>query len=33
MVPTRELAKQISLVFQQIGKRTCLKTFGIFGGV
>ncbi len=33
MVPTRELAKQISLVFQQIGKRTSVKTFGLFGGV
>jgi ATP-dependent RNA helicase RhlE len=33
MVPTRELAKQISLVFQLIGKRTSVKTFGLFGGV
>jgi ATP-dependent RNA helicase RhlE len=33
MVPTRELAKQISLVFQEIGKNTSVKTFGLFGGV
>ncbi len=33
MVPTRELAKQISGVFNEIGKRTRIKTFGLFGGV
>lgn len=33
MVPTRELAKQISLVFQDIGRSTSVKTFGLFGGV
>jgi ATP-dependent RNA helicase RhlE len=33
MVPTRELAKQIAGVFQEIGKRTSVKTFGLFGGV
>lgn len=33
MVPTRELAKQISLVFKDIGKNTSVKTFGLFGGV
>lgn len=33
MVPTRELAKQIAGVFQEIAKRTSVKTFGLFGGV
>jgi ATP-dependent RNA helicase RhlE len=33
MVPTRELAKQISGVFNEIGKRTSVKTFGLYGGV
>jgi ATP-dependent RNA helicase RhlE len=33
MVPTRELAKQIALVFQDIGRNTSVKTFGLFGGV
>jgi ATP-dependent RNA helicase RhlE len=33
MVPTRELAKQISGVFNEIGKRTTVKTFGLYGGV
>jgi ATP-dependent RNA helicase RhlE len=33
MVPTRELAKQIAGVFQEIAKRTTVKTFGLFGGV
>ncbi len=33
MVPTRELAKQISGVFREIGKRTSVKAFGLFGGV
>jgi ATP-dependent RNA helicase RhlE len=33
MVPTRELAKQIAGVFNEIGKRTSVKTFGLFGGV
>ena len=33
MVPTCELAKQISEVFIQIGAATKLKTLGLFGGV
>jgi len=33
MVPTRELAKQIASVFSEIGKRTSLRTYGLFGGV
>ena len=33
MVPTRELAKQISKVYQDIGAKTNVKTFGLFGGV
>jgi len=33
MVPTRELARQISGNFAEIGKRTTVKTFGLFGGV
>lgn len=33
MVPTRELAKQIALVFKEIGAKTKIKTFGLFGGV
>ena len=33
MVPTRELAKQISTVYREIGKTTGVKTFGLFGGV
>lgn len=33
MVPTRELALQISGVFNQLGKNTGLKTFCVFGGV
>ncbi len=33
MVPTRELAKQIASVFQDIGKKTKIKTLGLFGGV
>lgn len=33
MVPTRELAKQISGVFNEIGRRTSVKTFGLYGGV
>ena len=33
MVPTRELAEQITQVFQQIGKHTRVKIFGLFGGV
>lgn len=33
MVQTRELAKQIAGVFQEIAKRTSVKTFGLFGGV
>ncbi|MGV3588143.1 MAG: DEAD/DEAH box helicase [Adhaeribacter sp.] len=33
MVPTRELAIQITEVFDQIGKYTKVKTFGLYGGV
>lgn len=33
MVPTRELALQITEVFEQIGKHTRVKTFCVFGGV
>jgi ATP-dependent RNA helicase RhlE len=33
MVPTRELAKQLSGVFNEIAKRTSVKTFGLYGGV
>lgn len=33
MVPTRELALQITGVFQQIGQHTRIKTFCVFGGV
>lgn len=33
MVPTRELAQQITEVFQEIGKDTDVKTFGLYGGV
>ncbi len=33
MVPTHELAIQITEVFNQIGKYTIVKTYGIFGGV
>lgn len=33
MVPTRELALQITGVFQQIGQHTRVKTFCVFGGV
>ncbi|HKI90580.1 MAG TPA: DEAD/DEAH box helicase, partial [Draconibacterium sp.] len=33
MVPTHELAEQITEVFQQIGHKTGVKTTGIFGGV
>ncbi|GAB5418157.1 MAG: DEAD/DEAH box helicase [Crocinitomicaceae bacterium] len=33
MVPTRELAKQISEVYRTIGKNTGVKVFGLFGGV
>lgn len=33
MVPTRELALQITGVFEQIGKHTRIKTFCVFGGV
>ena len=32
MVPTRELAKQIGSVFSEIGKKTSVKSFGLFGG-
>ena len=33
MVPTRELAIQITEVFEQLGKYTKLKTISVFGGV
>ncbi len=33
MVPTRELAKQIAKVYREIGKKTGVKTLGLFGGV
>ncbi len=33
MVPTRELALQITEVFQQIGRHTRVETFCVFGGV
>lgn len=33
MVPTRELALQITGVFQQLGQHTRVKTFCVFGGV
>lgn len=33
MVPTRELALQITEVFQRIGQHTRVKTFCVFGGV
>ncbi|GEO04818.1 DEAD/DEAH box helicase [Adhaeribacter aerolatus] len=33
MVPTRELAIQITEVFEQLGKNTRVKTFSVFGGV
>ena len=33
MVPTRELALQITEVFEQLGKHTRIKTFCVFGGV
>lgn len=33
MVPTRELALQISNVFNQLGRDTGIKTFCVFGGV
>jgi ATP-dependent RNA helicase RhlE len=33
MVPTRELALQITEVFEQLGKHTRVKTFCVFGGV
>ena len=33
LVPTRELAKQIASVYRELGKRTGVKVFGLFGGV
>lgn len=33
MVPTRELAQQIAMVFSTIGKQTNIKVLGLFGGV
>ncbi|WP_367392400.1 DEAD/DEAH box helicase [Lewinella sp. LCG006] len=33
MVPTRELALQITKVFEELGKHTGVKTYGLLGGV
>ena len=33
MVPTRELALQIAEAFEQVGRHTRVKTYGVFGGV
>jgi ATP-dependent RNA helicase RhlE len=33
MVPTRELALQITKVFQELGKHTGVKSYGLLGGV
>lgn len=33
LVPTRELAQQIANVFEQIAKKTTVKTLGLYGGV
>jgi len=33
MAPTRELAMQLTEVFEQVGKHTRVKTFCVFGGV
>jgi ATP-dependent RNA helicase RhlE len=33
MVPTRELAQQITQVFNRIGKNTKVKALCVFGGV
>lgn len=33
MVPTRELAEQISKVYQEIGKEVSVRTMSLFGGV
>jgi ATP-dependent RNA helicase RhlE len=33
LVPTRELAQQITTVFEQIGAQTKVKVIGLFGGV
>ena len=33
MVPTHELALQITGVFDEIGKHTNIKTLGLIGGV
>jgi len=33
MVPTRELAIQITEVFEELGRNTRVKTFSVFGGV
>jgi ATP-dependent RNA helicase RhlE len=33
LVPTRELAKQIASVYNEIGRNTKAKTFGLYGGV
>ncbi|MFT6849612.1 MAG: ATP-dependent RNA helicase RhlE [Sphingobacteriales bacterium] len=33
MVPTRELAKQIGQVFEELGKFTKVETFALYGGV
>jgi len=33
MVPTHELAQQVTRVFNEIGKNTGIRTFGLYGGV
>lgn len=33
LVPTRELARQIASVYDEIGKKTSVKAFGLYGGV
>ncbi len=33
MVPTHELAQQVTGVFNEIGKNTGIRTFGLYGGV
>ena len=33
MVPTHELAQQVTSVFNEIGKNTGIRTFGLYGGV
>lgn len=33
LVPTRELARQIASVYDEIGEKTSVKAFGLYGGV